>query len=245
MEQDKQKIELKEVLAVNTNESMVDDKDSFDLMEFFYTLLHHWKLAFLVGLLGALIMAGYYGMFVKDTYQATTQMYITSTDSVISLQDLQIGSQLAEDYKTIILSRAVLNKVIDDLQLDTDYRQLGNLISVSNPSGTHIITTSVTTTDIDTSKNIANDLLKVSVDYIYQIVGTSEPTIIDYSEVEAVENVTPSLLKYMVIGGFIGVFAVAVYVFIKMMMDNTIKSDDDVEKYLKLPVLAAVPYYDD
>lgn len=242
MEQEKQRAAVQEAMAINTVE-VQDDEDEFDLLEFFYVLLHHWKLMLIAGFIGALLMAGYYGLFVQDTYRASTQMYITSTDSVISLQDLQIGSQLTEDYKTIIMSRAVLNKVIEDLQLDTDYKGLSKLIDVSNPQGTHIITTSVTTTDIETSKNIANDLLRVSVDYIYQIVGTSTPTVIDYSEVEAVENVTPSLMRYMVIGAGLGILVVMVFVIIRMMMDNTVKTEDDVEKYLKLPVLAAVPYY--
>ena len=83
----------------------------------------------------------------------------------------------------------------------------------------------------------------MSIDRIYQIVGTSEPTIIDYSEAEAVEEVTPGILKYMAIGGLVGILIVAAFIVIKMMMDNTIHSDDDVEKYLQLPVLAAVPYF--
>ena len=163
--------------------------------------------------------------------------------AVISLQDLQIGSALTEDYQNIIKSRAVLNKVIDDLKLDTNYRGLSKLVSVSNPTGTHIIRTSVTTDDLALSRDIANDMLNVSIERIYQIVGTSEPTIIDYSEAEAVEDVTPGILKYMAIGAFIGIFLVAALVIIRIFMDNTMKSDDDVEKYLHLPVLSAVPYY--
>lgn len=243
MEQNKQAAQITQ--SASASGSQPNDVREIDLVELFYVLLHHWKLMLIVVIMGAVIMAGYYGMFIQSTYRATTQMYITSTDSVISLQDLQIGSQLTEDYKNIIKSRAVLNQVIEDLQLNTNYKQLGRLISVSNPTGTHIISTSVTTTDIETSKNIANDLLKVSVDRIYQIIGTSEPTIIDYSEVEAVENVTPSLMKYMAIGGLVGAIAVAAFVIIRMLMDNTIKSDDDVEKYLHMPVLTAVPYFDE
>ena len=232
-------------LAANPQNAPQSDEDTIDLVEVFYVMLHYWKLFLIMAVMGAVVMAGYYSMFVKSTYQASTELYITNTDSVVSLQDLQIGSALTEDYKSIITSRAVLNKVITDLQLDTDYKGLRKLISVTNPTGTHIIRTSVTTTDIETSKNIANDLLSVSIERIFQIIGTSEPTIIDYSEVEAVENVTPSLMKYMAIGGIIGVLLVAAIVVIRMLMDNTIKTDDDVEKYLKLPVLTAVPYYDE
>lgn len=216
-----------------------------DLVELFYVLLHNWKLLGLACILGVVLMAGYYGLFVRNTYEATTELYITNTDSVISFQDLQIGSALTEDYRTIITSRTVLNKVISDLQLDTDYEELRKLITVTNPTGTHIISTSVKTTDIETSRNIANDLLNVSIEQIYQIIGTGKPTIIDYSEAEAVEDVTPSLFMFMAIGGFVGIFLVAAFIAVKMVLDNTIKNDDDVTKYLRLPVLSAVPFYEE
>lgn len=222
-----------------------DDATEIDLVELFYVLLHNWLPLLLAGIMGAAIMAGYYGLFVRNTYMATTELYITNTDSVISFQDLQIGSALTEDYRSIIVSRTVLNKVIADLELDVKYDELKKLITVTNPSGTHIISTSVTTTDPETSRNIANDLLSVSIEQIYQIVGTGKPTIIDYSEAEAVKNVTPSLFKFMAIGGFLGVLLVAAFIVIRVIMDNSIKNDDDVEKYLRLPVLSAVPYYEE
>ena len=245
MEQNKQAATEQNAVVVNRVDALQDQTTEIDLVELFYMLLHNWKVLALAFVMGMVIMAGYHGMFVKPTYMATTEMYITSTDSVISLQDLQLGSALTEDYKSIVTSRAVLNKVIEDLQLNTNYKGLRNLISVTNPTGTHIIRTSVTTTDLETSRNIANDLLNVSIDRIFQIVGTSEPSIIDYSEAEAVENVTPGLVRYMILGGMAGLLLVAAILIIRMLMDNTIKNDDDVEKYLRLPVLAAVPFYEE
>ena len=243
MEQKKQAAQS--VGAVSTISSPQENVTEIDLIELFFALLDHWKLLIVAAIMGAVVLAGYYGMFVRPSYSATTEMYITNTDSVISLQDLQIGTQLTEDYKTIITSRAVLNRVIDDLQLNTDFKQLRKLITVNNPSGTHIIRTTVTTSDIETSKNIANDLLGVSIDSIFQIIGTGEPTVIEYSEVEAVENVTPSLKKYIAIGGVLGVILAMAIVVIGVLMDNTIKTEDDVEKYVKLPVLAAVPHFEE
>jgi len=243
MEQNKQAVATQPAVSANRVAAQQSNVQEIDLVELFFTLLHNWKLLLIGLIMGAVIMAGYYGMFVQSTYRATTELYITNSDSIISLQDLQMGTALTEDYKTIITSRTVLNKVIEDLQLNMDYRKLRGLISVSNPTGTHIISTSVTTTNRDNSRIIANDLLNVSIERLYQVIGTSEPTIIDYSEAEAVDDVTPGMLKYMAIGGAIGIFLVAAFVIMRMFMDNTMKSDDDVEKYLRLPVLSAVPYY--
>ena len=156
-----------------------------------------------------------------------------------------MGSALTADYQTIITSRGVLNRVISDLDLNTNYKGLKKLIKVSNPAGTHIIHTDVTTSDLSLSRDIANDLLLVSIERIFDIVGTSQPTVIDYSEAHAVEDVTPSLVRYMGIGGMIGLLIVSAVLIIRMLMDQTLKTDDDVEKYLQLPVLSAVPYFND
>ena len=217
-----------------------------DMVELFYHLLEKWKLIALGAFVGAVLMAVYSLFIATPMYEATTKLYVLNNgDSAINLSDLQIGNQLNQDYQAIIKSRAVLNQVIEDLQLNTNYKALGNKIAVSSPNGTHIIRTSVTTNDLALSRDIANDLLLVSIDRIFQIVGTSEPTVIDYSEAEAVQDVTPSLTRYMIIGGLLGaIMAAAVFVF-KVLMDRTLKTEEDVEKYLQLPVLSAVPYYND
>lgn len=235
----------KEISQVNRNKPNQTVEQEIDLVELFFVLLHHWKSLLLSFLIGATVFGAYHNMMVKPVYTASTELYITSTDSVISLQDLQLGSALTADYQSIITSRAVLNKVIDDLQLNTDYKGLRKLISVTNPTGTHIIQTKVSTNNLALSRDIANDLLVVSIDRIFQIVGTSEPTIIDYAEAQAVEDATPGLLRYLIIGGMIGFLLVAAVLFAETIMNRALKTEDDIEKYLQLPVLSAVPYYNE
>ena len=84
--------------------------------------------------------------------------------------------------------------------------------------------------------------MNVSIEQIYQIIGSSEPTVIDYSVAEAVADVTPGISKYLMMGALLGAVIVCGIVILRMLMDSTIKGEEDVEKYLQLPVLAAVPY---
>ena len=93
------------------------------------------------------------------------------------------------------------------------------------------------------SRNIANALLNVSIDQIYQIIGSNEPTIIDYSEAEAVENVTPSLFSYLAKGAVAGMFLACAFLLIRVLMDTTVKTEDDIDRYLHIPALASVPYF--
>lgn len=217
--------------------------DVIDLVEVFHTLLEHWKGIFLAALLGAAIFGAYHTFLLKPSYQADASIYITSTDSMISFSDLQLSAALTDDYANIIKSRTVLNRVIDDLDLNLNYKQLSALISVENPDSTHIVDIKVTCDDPELSRNITNSLMNISVDQIYQIIGSSEPTVIDYAVAEAVQDVTPGLKKYLVLGALLGICVVCAIVILRMLTDTTLKTVDDIDRYLQLPVLAAVPYY--
>ena len=220
-----------------------EEETEIDLLEIFYLLRSKWKEIFLAVLVGALIFGAYHTFLIKPSYQADASIYITNNDSMITFSDLQVSAALTDDYANIIKSRTVLNRVIDELDLNLDYEELGELVDVENPDSTHIVDIKVTCDDPEMSRNITNALLNISVSQIYQIIGSSEPTVIDYSVAEAVQDVTPGLLKYLAIGGLLGAFIMCAIYVLRMLMDSTMKSEEDVEKYLHLPVLAAVPYY--
>lgn len=234
---------MEKVLEQNPRLDYADDEMEIDLKEVFLLLLHRWKEIFLAMLVGATLFGAYQVFLMSPSYQADAKIYITNTDSMVSFSDLQLSAALTGDYADIIMSRTVLNRVIEELDLDLDYRQLSKLVQVKNPDSTHIIQILVTCDDVETSRNIANSLLNISISQIYQVIGSSEPTIIDYAEAEAVENVTPGLLKYLVIGAFLGAMLVCGIAILKLLMNTTMKNEEDVEKYLHLPILASVPYY--
>ena len=224
-------------------QSRQDDEIEIDLKEVFYLLLSHWKSIFLAMLIGAAIFGAYHTFLLKPSYQADASIYITSTDSMISFSDLQLSAALTDDYANIIKSRTVLNRVIDELDLNLNYKQLGALISVDNPDSTHIVDIKVTCDDPELSRNITNALMNISVDQIYQVIGSGEPTVIDYAMAEAVQDVTPSLKKYLMLGALLGALIVCAIVVLRMLTDTTLKTVDDIDRCLHLPVLAAVPYY--
>ncbi|MBR2528478.1 MAG: polysaccharide export protein [Blautia sp.] len=216
-----------------------------DLKEIIFSLLSSWKSIFLAILIGAVVMGAFHVFLVKPSYQADAQIFITNTDSVISFSDLQLSSALTGDYAKIIKSRTVLKRVIKELDLDIDFKNLARLVKVNNPTDTHIIDIVVTCGDLELSRNIANALLNISIDQIYQIVGSNEPTVIDYSEADAVEDVSPSLFKYVAIGALLGALVMCAIIVLAVVSNTTIRTEDDVMKYMQLPVLAAVPYVGD
>ena len=94
-------------------------------------------------------------------------------------------------------------------------------------------------------RDIANSLMNIGLDRIYQVVGSSEPTVIDYSEAEAVDEITPALTKYLAIVLLMGLISPCGLICVRYMTDTTLKTEDDLKRYLDIPVLSVVPYYEE
>lgn len=219
--------------------------DTINLKELFWTLVSRWKLILLAMMIGALLLGAYHTFLLNPVYQADASIFITNNDSVITVSDLQLSSELTEDYAKIIKSRTVLKEVIKELELNMDFKQLGQLVEVTNPKDSHIITITVTCGDMELCRNIANSLMNVGVERIYQVVGSSEPTVIDYSEAEAVEEITPGLANYLMKGAVFGAGLVCALIVLRFLTDTTLKTEEDIRKYLRMPVLSVVPYFEE
>lgn len=219
---------------------VMTNENEIDLLELFLAIISRWKILLVVVVIGA-ITAGLYNCFlIKPTYQAEAEIYITNTDAVINVQDVQLSSELTVDYERIIMSRTVLKKVIDELNLNMSHSELKELITVNNPEDSHILLIDVETSDPRKSIAITNTLVKFGIDQIYRVVGNDEPTIIDSAQADAVNVLKPSLIKYVAMGGMLGAFAVCAIIVISVLMDTTLKSQEDIEKYLELPLIGEV-----
>lgn len=215
--------------------------EEIDLLELAMFLLRKWLLLILALLLGSGIGLAVHQLTVKPSYEANTEIYITNSNTLVSFQDIQLSAELTADYQEILLSRQVLKNVIADQQLNLDYATLRNMISIKNPSDSHCLKIFVTAETPEKAVRIANSIVFYGIDQIYRIVGRDEPATIDRAEVDAVKEVTPSLKKYCLIGAGIAEILVVGILVIRFLLDSTLKSEEDVEKYLQLPVLVAVP----
>lgn len=221
--------------------NLPEDTGEIDLFELFLFLVRRWKLLLLVFALGGCIGAGVHFYFVTPSYKASAEIYITNSETVINYQDVQLSAALMSDYKEILLSRIVLNQVIRDQNLTVSYKNLKERISIVNPKDSHCLVISVTAKKPEEAVEITNSFVKYGVDQIYRTVGKNEPSVIDYAEMNAIEVIEPSLLKYGAVGAAAGTLLLCGLFTVQFLMDTTIKSEEDIEKYLCLDVLAVVP----
>ena len=180
-------------------------------------------------------------LFITPVYSATaTMLVLTKETTLSSLADLQIGSQLTKDYNILITSRTVLQDVVDELNLDMTYKELKERITVENPSDTRILSITATDKDPEMAKKIADTLAKTSADFIGDKMEVTPPKIIEEGEVPTIQT-SPSTKKNVLIGALAGLVLSAGVIILLTLMDDTIKSEDDIENYLGLTTLASIP----
>ena len=180
---------------------------------------------------------------ITPQYQSTSQMYVLSKETTLnSLADLQIGSQLTKDYKIIIQSRPVLEEVIEKLGLNINYKQLRSKLKIDNPSDTRILSLTVTDPDPENAKEIVNQISMSSSQYIGDLMEVVPPKIIEFG-IASYEKSGPSIKKNAVLGGILGVCLISAIIITIELLDDSIKSEDDLEKNLGLTILASLPEY--
>lgn len=212
-----------------------------DLREIFYALKKRLLVIAAAFLAGAVIAAAYTRFFVTPLYSSTAKILVLSKETTLtSIADLQFGSQLASDYSVLLTSRPVLQETIDNLGLDMGYGGLLANISVVNPSDTRILNVSVTNPDPELAKTIVNELAEVSADYIGEKMEVVPPKIIEEGIVSSAP-ISPNKTKNIAVGALAGLAIAAGLIALRTVMSDTIRSEDDIEKYLGLPTLAAIP----
>lgn len=219
-------------------------RKEIDPKELFYRMLDKWKLIALCVFLGAGLALAYTVFAVTPKYRATAKIYVlSSSDSVINVSDLQLGTYLASDYKEVLRTREVNERAVFNLGLPFTYEEMLKMTAVDNPSGTRILEISAQTDSPDLSASIANELSVVASDYIAEVMQTDRPTILSVA-VAPQNPSTPHKVKNTVIGALIGGVLIAAYILIDFLSDNKIKSADELAEVSMLPVFAQIPETD-
>ena len=222
-----------------------EEETEIDLIDLAWTLLDKLHYIVLCFLLGAVLMNAYSYFLVRPTYQSTAKMYVVSAskNSVVDLDALNIGTSLTSDYEQLMLSYPVLEQVINKLNLDMTSEELAKMITLENPQDTRILNINVISTDPKKARDIANTLMDISVEYLPKTMSTNAPNVAQKAKI-ADRKAGPSYTKYTMIGALAGAFLYCMYIVVKYLMDDTIHTAEDMEKYFDIVPLAVIPDMD-
>lgn len=191
--------------------------------------------------IGAVIAGGYTKLMITPQYTATSMIYILGqTTSITSMTDLQIRAELTADFTIMAKSRPVIEGVIDDLNLDMTYKQLESEISLENPTDSHILKIHVTNSDPKLAKTISNAMAEAVAENISSVMATDKPSIAEKAITPKAPS-SPNLTKNIAMGGIVGAAIAVAIIVLGYLLDDTIKTEEDVRKYLQLNTLAEIP----
>lgn len=216
-----------------------------DLQELLFVLLG--KIWILIGgaVMGGLLALLYTVLCVTPMYSSSSSLYIMSkTTTLTSLTDVQLGTQLTQDYMVLAKSRTVVETVIKEMDLDMTYQEFLNHVTVSNENNTRILTLTVTNEDPYMAKMIVDKYAEITASKTASIMDTQIPNIVDEGVIEK-NPVSPNTAKNVAVGAACIFVLVAAVIVVQYLMDDSIKGADDVEKYLGLTNLGNIPVYSD
>ncbi|MDC7294846.1 MULTISPECIES: YveK family protein [unclassified Butyrivibrio] len=220
-----------------------DDIIEINLGELFAVLLARAFLIISSGIFFALAGLFLSKFVIHPVYESTTKIYILNKEEnqTVTYSDVQISTQLTQDYAELIKSRYVLEEVIQRLNLiDTTYDDLSEVLRVDTPSDTRIVAITAKDEDPLMAMKIANCIREVASEHITNVMDIDAINVAETANVP-MEKSSPSVGRWTVIAGFLGAVLVAFFVVLEYLLDDTIKSNDDVERYLGMSTLALIP----
>ena len=226
------------------NQEIQDDEVTIDLMELFSALWAKKTIIILSAVFMALVAFVGTKMFVTPKYTSVTKLYVMAKNDDSSASaiysELQSGSMLTKDYMELVKSRPVLEKTISKLNLDMEPEDLVDMIKTDTPTDTRIMSISVESEDPKEAKQIADALRKAVSVQIKDIMNADSVNTVEEGNLPTKAS-SPSVKKNMAIGALLGLIVSMGLTVLIYVLDDTVKTPDDVEKYLGLNVLTSIP----
>ena len=219
-----------------------EQETEIDLLD----LLNHYRARIvwiIAGFLVGALLAGLVTHFaITPQYTATSKMYMvsSSTQSVVDLTDLNVGTSISSDYVELLKTRPIIEDVIQEQGLTYSYQQLIEMLSLSVVTDTRIVQINVTSPDKREAMVIANAIAEKGVKELPKLMETPEPHIAEYAIVP-VNPSSPSLTKNTMIGALIGLLIMLAIFTVQYLLDDTFKTAEDIEKEFGIMPMSVIP----
>ena len=227
--------------------------EEIDLKELFF-MFWNKKIQIILLILIFMIIGIIYSVgFITPMYSSSTTLVLAGTSSntdqnqtaeTITTADLTINSKLVSTYSVLVKSENILGQVISNLGITVDGEQLKKNVEVTSVEDTELIEITVSNENAEYAARIANEIANVFKEKIAgDVYNINNVYIWDEAKI-ATEPSNVNHLRDIIIFAFIGAVIAVMYVLIANMLDTTVKTQEDIEKGIKIPVLACIPIYD-
>ncbi len=220
------------------------DKIEIDVLQMLKVLWKRKLIIVLAAIITGGIAFGYSSFVVKPEYTSTTRIYVVNRNQGdkpgLTNQDLQAGSYLVKDYREIILSQDVLEKVVAEQNLNIDAKTLARKVRVTVPADTRIVSISVRDGVPEEASRIANALREVAAEKIIAVTRVSDVTTLEEAR-PALSPSSPNIRRNTILGVGAGAGLVIFVVLLVELLDDRVKRPEDIEEIMHISLLGVIP----
>ena len=219
-------------------------EETISLQELFKTIRKRLSLIAFITAIAITISGVVSFAILTPIYQASTQILVNQEKqetSSFNAQDIQTNLQLINTYNVIIKSPAILSKVIEELKLDTTTDELNEQITVSSVENSQVVTVQVNDPNPKVAVEIANTTAEVFQEEIQHLMNVDNINILAAAELgENPSPIKPNPKLNMAIAAVIGLMLGVGLAFLLEYLDTTMKTEQDIEDLLELPILGLI-----
>ncbi len=218
-----------------------DSQDEIDIGELLAYLKTKWIALVAALLVGCILAGAATKLLITPKYTASSKLYIVSASgkNIINLEDLQLGTSLSSDYTELLKTRPICEEVIEDLGLNYTVDGLRGMITIDSINDTRVLRISVVSEDPKEAKEIANSFADKAVTYLPKLMEISTPNIAEKA-ITPVNPISPNVKKNTAVGGLLALVLVAGVYVLQFLMDDTVKSAEDIEKLIGVMPLTVI-----
>ena len=229
---------------MENTQTQLDDEIEIDLWELFQILLKNW-LWILLSTLGCAILGLLITMFlITPKYRAEATMIVnTRQDQTATVTNDQITSaqKLVDTYSIIIRSRRVIDPIMEKLNIEDEYEDFVETISVESVNDTQVMSIQVENKNPEIALQVVQEIVDRAPGAIISTVEAGSVNVVSEPYVNAEQPVSPSELKNTTIAACIGLFISSGVFLLIAFLDNTFKSEEDIQKQLGLVTIGIIP----
>lgn len=223
-------------------ESTNNDVVEIDVKGLLNFLLHKFWIVIIVIIAGASATWAISKFLIEPVYTSTAKVYVINkqNESSLTLSDLQSGAQLTKDYMILVKSRPVTEQVIKTLNLTMTSDELSKLIQVNTPQDTRILSITAKHHDPAIAKQIVDTIAEVSSERMVSVMGAEKVNVMEEGNLPLLPS-SPNIGRNTLLGGLIGAFLVCFIIAVVYILNDYIRTTDDIEKYLGITALGILP----
>lgn len=222
--------------------SEIIDEETIDLLELFRIILKHIKLIIILCFLFALV--GFFGtkVFISPKYTDSTSIYLTpqiSESGSLDYNSQMANSKLVTNAVNLLTQNNIMSEVAKDVGLESA-DSVKKCITIKNETNTEIITISATTTDPKLSKDIANDTVSTFIRTMQKNLNVRNIEVVDKAKLSYIPS-GPNVKKNTLLATLVGFVIGCGYAVLRFLFDNRLRTKEEAEKYLGIPVFCEIP----